>query len=73
MFTLGTLARPFVGPRNYVRVLHMPEVWRIAKNTGIFVVLSIFFQLVIGLALAIFFRQKFPDAVRCGGWSLPVG
>ena len=77
MFTLGTLSRPFVGLRNYERVLHMPEVWRIAKNTGIFVVLSVFFQLVIGLALAIFFQQSFPGAstlrgLFLAGWVMPA-
>ena len=77
MFTLGTLARPFVGLHNYRRVLHMPEAWRVAKNTGVFVVLSVFFQLVIGLALAIFFQQKFPGAstlrgLFLAGWVMPA-
>ena len=77
MFTLGTLARPFVGLRNYERVLRMPVAWRIAKNTGIFVVLSVFFQLVIGLGLAIFFQQKFPGAstlrgLFLAGWVMPA-
>jgi multiple sugar transport system permease protein len=61
MFTLGTLARPFVGLRNYERVLRMPQAWLVAKNTGIFVLLSVLFQLVIGLLLAIFFQQSFTD------------
>ncbi len=77
MFTLGTLSRPFVGLRNYERVLRMPEAWRIARNTGIFVFLSVFFQLVIGLALAIFFQQKFPGAsmlrgLFLAGWVMPA-
>ena len=77
MFTLGTLARPFVGLRNYERVLRMPQAWLVAKNTGIFVVLSVFFQLLIGLALAIFFQQKFPGAstlrgLFLAGWVMPA-
>jgi multiple sugar transport system permease protein len=77
MFTLGTLARPFVGLRNYERVLRMPQAWLIAKNTGIFVALSVFFQLVIGLALAIFFQQRFPGASTLRGlflvgWVMPA-
>jgi multiple sugar transport system permease protein len=77
MFTLGTLSRPFVCLRNYERVLRMPEAWRIARNTGIFVFLSVFFQLVIGLALAIFFQQKFPGAstlrgLFLAGWVMPA-
>jgi multiple sugar transport system permease protein len=77
MFTLGTLARPFVGLRNYAHVLQMPQAWRIAKNTGVFVVLSVVFQLVIGLALAMFFQQKFPGAgtlrgLFLAGWVMPA-
>jgi multiple sugar transport system permease protein len=77
MFTLGTLVRPFVGLRNYERVLRMPQAWLVAKNTGIFVVLSVFFQLVIGLALAIFFQQRFPGAstlrgLFLAGWVMPA-
>jgi multiple sugar transport system permease protein len=77
MFTLGTLARPFVGLRNYERVLRMPQAWLVAENTGIFVSLSVFFQLVIGLALAIFFQQRFPGAstlrgLFLAGWVMPA-
>jgi multiple sugar transport system permease protein len=77
MFTLGTLARPFVGLRNYERVLRMPQAWLVAKNTGIFVVLSVFFQLVIGFTLAMFFQQKFPGAATLrglflAGWVMPA-
>ncbi|GAB0112831.1 carbohydrate ABC transporter permease [Acidisoma sp. C75] len=76
MFTLGTLARPLVGLRNYIRVLGMPEASEIARNTAIFVALSVFFQLTIGLALAIFFRQDFPGAATMrglflAGWVMP--
>jgi multiple sugar transport system permease protein len=77
MFTLGTLARPFVGLRNYIHVLSMPVAWRVAENTAIFVILSVVFQLVIGLALAIYFRQDFPGAATLrglflAGWVMPA-
>jgi multiple sugar transport system permease protein len=77
MFTLGTLARPFVGLRNYERVLRMPQAWLVAKNTGIFVLLSVLFQLVIGLLLAIFFQQSFTGAstlrgLFLAGWVMPA-
>ncbi|MBW4022602.1 MAG: sugar ABC transporter permease [Proteobacteria bacterium] len=77
MFTLGTLNRPFVGLRNYERVLHMPQAWRIARNTGIFVALSVLFQLLIGLALAMFFQQEFPGGstlrgLFLAGWVMPA-
>jgi multiple sugar transport system permease protein len=77
MFTLGTLARPFVGFRNYLHVLAMPEAARVARNTAIFVALSVFFQLTIGFALALFFRQDFPGAsmlrgLFLAGWVMPA-
>ncbi|MCB8881453.1 sugar ABC transporter permease [Acidisoma cellulosilytica] len=77
MFTLGTLARPFVGLRNYAHVLAMPVAWRVATNTAIFVVLSVVLQLVIGLVLAIYFRQDFPGAstlrgLFLAGWVMPA-
>ncbi|GAB0116733.1 carbohydrate ABC transporter permease [Acidisoma sp. 7E03] len=77
MFTLGTLARPFVGLRNYAHVLAMPIAWRVAENTAIFVALSVVFQLVLGLGLAIYFRQDFPGAATLrglflAGWVMPA-
>lgn len=77
MFTLGTLVRPFVGLSNYHRVLAMPVAWRVAENTAIFVFLSVILQLVIGLALAIYFRQDFPGAstlrgLFLAGWVMPA-
>jgi multiple sugar transport system permease protein len=77
MFTLGSLVRPFMCLRNYERVLRMPQAWLVAKNTGIFVLFSVFFQLAIGLGLAIFFRQKFPGAgtlrgLFLAGWVMPA-
>lgn len=77
MFTLGTLGRPFVGLRNYIHVMSMPPAWRVAENTAIFVALSVVFQLMIGLALAIYFRQEFPGAstlrgLFLAGWVMPA-
>jgi len=77
MFTLGTLARPFVGLRNYIHILTMPVAWRVAENTAIFVCLSVVFQLVLGLGLALYFRQDFPGAATLrglflAGWVMPA-
>jgi multiple sugar transport system permease protein len=55
----------------------MPAAARVAKNTAIFVLLSVFFQLIIGFALAAFFRQDFPGATTLrglflAGWVIPA-
>jgi len=77
MFTLGSLAHPFVGLKNYVRVLSMPAAGRVAKNTAEFVSLAVALQVIIGLALAIFFQQSFPGAstirgLFLAGWVMPA-
>lgn len=67
----------FVGLENYAEViqssLFMPALW----NTFLFVVVSIVFQYAIGLALAVFFKRKFPlsgllRAVFLIPWLLPL-
>lgn len=77
MFTLGSLSRPFVGLRNYAHVFGMAAAWRVAQNTVIFVTLSVVFQLIIGLALALYFRLDFPGAATLrglflAGWVMPA-
>ncbi len=77
MFTLGSLIRPFAGLHNYHHVLGMSVAGRVAGNTAIFVVLSVSFQLVIGFALALFFRLDFPGAstlrgLFLAGWVMPA-
>jgi multiple sugar transport system permease protein len=77
MFTLASFDRPFVGLDNYVDVLTRPEALGILKNTVIFVVLSVSFQLLIGLGLALFFALDFPLAgtlrgLFLAGWIMPA-
>jgi multiple sugar transport system permease protein len=77
MFTLGSLAHPFVGLQNYVHVLSMPAAGRVVKNTAVFVSLAVALQVTIGLALAVFFQQSFPGAstirgLFLAGWVMPA-
>lgn len=51
---------PFVGVANYVDVLQSPVTIRAIINTAVFTVGSIVFQFLIGLAMAVFFNQRFP-------------
>ena len=51
---------PFVGLANYRAVLSDPIFLKALTNTGIFTVVSIAGQFVIGMALALFFRRSFP-------------
>jgi multiple sugar transport system permease protein len=76
MFSLGALMRPFVGFKNYVTVFSQPQTWPILKNTGIFVVVSIAGQFLIGFSLALFFWTNFPGASWLRGlflvsWVMP--
>jgi multiple sugar transport system permease protein len=77
MFSLATFDRPFRGLANYLDVFRRPEAAEVLKNTVIFVVLSITFQLSLGFALALFFRQSFPGAsyirgLFLAGWVMPA-
>lgn len=51
---------PFVGLTNYRAVLADPIFTKALVNTGIFTVVSIAGQFVIGMAIALFFRKSFP-------------
>ena len=77
MFSLASFDRPFAGLDNYRDVFARPEALQILKNTVIFVVLSITFQLSIGFGLALFFQQPFPGGtyirgVFLAGWIMPA-
>jgi multiple sugar transport system permease protein len=77
LFSLTSFDRPFAGLDNYRDVFSRPEALQILKNTVIFVVLSITFQLSIGFGLALFFQQPFPGAtyirgVFLAGWIMPA-
>lgn len=76
LFTLATFKRPFVGLANYHEVLGDRVFGSMFRNTAIFVAVSVFFQLSIGFALALFFQQEFPGAswlrgLFLAGWILP--
>ena len=51
---------PFIGFRNFERLFSNPDFTVALQNTLLFTFGSLFFQFVIGLALAVFFNQKFP-------------
>ncbi|WP_051344283.1 carbohydrate ABC transporter permease [Alicyclobacillus herbarius] len=51
---------PFIGFQNYVQLFHMPVMGKTLINTIEFVVGSIVFQSIIGMALALLFNRKFP-------------
>lgn len=76
MFSMGQLARPFVGFRNYVDLFNQPETFGILLNTAIFVTASIAGQFVLGFGLALFFGTQFPGASWLRGlflvsWVMP--
>lgn len=51
---------PFIGFGNFVRLFSNPDFGVAVQNTIVFTIGSLFFQFVIGLAIALFFNQKFP-------------
>lgn len=76
LFTIATFDRPFVGLQNYAEIIEDPLFWPIVRNTAVFVLLSVVFQLTIGFALALFFRLDFPGAtwlrgLFLAGWIMP--
>jgi multiple sugar transport system permease protein len=51
---------PFVGLGNFNRLFSNPDFTVALQNTLLFTLGSLLFQFTIGLALAVFFNQKFP-------------
>ncbi|MFE4599229.1 carbohydrate ABC transporter permease [Kitasatospora indigofera] len=51
---------PFVGLRNYTAVLSSPDFPRTLLTTAVFTAASLLGQFALGLALALFFRRRFP-------------
>jgi multiple sugar transport system permease protein len=58
--TFFTGAAPWVGLDNYAAVVKDQIFSKAMVNTALFTIGSIAFQFVIGLALALFFRRRFP-------------
>ncbi len=70
------LVRPFAGLSNYLDVMARPESRMVVINTILFVGLSLVFQIVFGLLLAVLFMQDFPAAsfmrgLFLAGWIMP--
>jgi multiple sugar transport system permease protein len=68
---------PYVGLRNYEHLWHDPVFRTAAGNTIEFTLLSIAFQLTIGLGLAVFFARNFPlnallRSLLLVPWLLPL-
>ncbi|WP_018142737.1 carbohydrate ABC transporter permease [Alloscardovia criceti] len=57
--TFVTGEAPFVGMEIYKEIYQSPEFWKTLGQTLVFVVGSILFQYILGLALAVFFNQNF--------------
>ena len=75
--TFFTGEAPFVGLANSVEVMSSRLFSRAMVNTALFTVGSIVGQFVIGMALAVFFRKKFPlsgtlRALLLLPWLLPM-
>ena len=75
--TFFTGEAPFVGLANYVEVMSSRLFSRAMVNTALFTIGSIVGQFVIGMALAVFFRKKFPlsgtlRALLLLPWLLPM-
>lgn len=52
----------FVGLQNYITIFQSENMIWALKNTFIFTLISIAFQVILGLSLALFFNRKFPGA-----------
>lgn len=68
---------PFVWFSNYFAVFQDPTFWPALTNTATFTLVSIVFQYSMGMALAVFFFQKFPlsatlRALFLVPWLLPL-
>lgn len=68
---------PFVGLQNYRNIVQDPAFLQIAWQTFVFVTVSLLFQYVFGLALAVFFSRRFPLATTLRSlillpWLLPI-
>jgi multiple sugar transport system permease protein len=78
--TLGNivaLSRPWVGLDNYREVLGDPDFHKVLLNSLLFVTANVMAQLGIGLAVALFFSQRFPGVhflrgLLLAAWMLPA-
>jgi multiple sugar transport system permease protein len=68
---------PFVGLENYATVLSDPQFADALRNSILFTVFSLVFQVGIGLALALFYNRPFPGgrtmrSLYLVAWTIPV-
>lgn len=76
VMTLALPNKEFVGLQNYIDIITDPTFLEVLKNSVIFTVGSVFFQFIIGFALAMFLVKEFPlnNFVRgfiVVGWVIP--
>jgi multiple sugar transport system permease protein len=69
--------KPFIGLANYVSVFSTSVFYTAVFNTIFFTVICIFFQFVIGMALALLFTRQFAinhfaRGILLVGWLVPV-
>ncbi len=71
------LVRPFIGLENYREAFADPSFRKVLVNSAIFVGVNVLGQVGIGLAMALFFAQRFPGAhfmrgLLLASWILPA-
>jgi multiple sugar transport system permease protein len=69
--------KPFIGFQNYVEIFNNEKFIVSLKNTAIYTVTCIIFQLTIGFLLALFLNQKFPlrnlfRSIMLLAWMTPL-
>ena len=68
---------PWVGWQNYRAIFSTPLYFQAVRQTLLFTLFSVVFQLGIGLALAVFYNRPFPGSRAMRGlyliaWTIPV-
>ena len=74
---IADLVRPFIGFANYADAFADPSFQKVLVNSGVFVGVNMVAQVGIGLAVALFFAQRFPGAhflrgLLLASWILPA-
>ena len=62
---ISSAVAPFVGLRNYSRIIGDPEVWNAIRVSLIFTFASVLFSFLIGFGLALLLNRQFRGGVRC--------
>jgi multiple sugar transport system permease protein len=75
--TVNAESHPFVGMENYFELFADPVLWISIRNTFVFTIGSIVFQLVFGFGLALFFHGGFFGSKPMRGllmipWMIPM-